>query len=263
MSSQYETIKSENLGQTALITFNRPDCYNAMNKLMKNEIVQAIKTANKDTKIRSIILTGEGKAFSSGQDLNDRTVKAEHGPVDLGKTLETEWNPLVNAIYNSPKPVIAAINGVVAGAGVSVALTCDMLICVPKAKFVSGFAQIGLAPDAGSGHIMVKHLGYQKAYEFFLMGTQLLAEELMDKGLVNQISEAPLDEAKKLAEKINALPPLSVSMIKRNLHYAQDVSRQDCIERETYTQRFLGNSQDYQEGVKAFFEKRPAKFEGK
>ena len=142
----FETIKSEIKDGTAIITINRPQVYNALNVQGKLDIIAGIKEANKDASVRSIVLTAEGKAFCSGQDLNDRTVDASKGAVDIGHTIETEWNPLIEAIRTSEKLVIGAINGVCAGAGLSVALACDMKIAPPGNRFISGFSQIGLAP---------------------------------------------------------------------------------------------------------------------
>ena len=261
MSFKY--LKIENDGATQIITINRPEVYNALNKDAKLEIIKAIKEANKNSDIRSIILTGEGKAFSSGQDLNDRTVDGSQGKVDLGHTLETEWNPLVNSIRESKKLVIGAINGVAAGAGLSVAMACDFLIAKPKCRFVSGFSQLGLAPDAGSSFTFVKALGYQKTLEFFLFNQPLYSEELKEVGMVNEISDSPLGSAKEMASKINLMAPLSLELIKTNLQKAMSLSFEESLERETSTQRFLGNSEDYQEGLKAFFEKRTPEFKGK
>jgi 2-(1,2-epoxy-1,2-dihydrophenyl)acetyl-CoA isomerase len=129
--SDFKFIKYEVDGNTAIITINRPEVYNALTLDAKFEIIEAIKLSNNDPSIRSIVLTGEGKAFCTGQDLNDRTIQGDKGPVDLGFTLETEWNPLINSLRNSNKIIIGAINGVCAGAGVSIALACDLLISKP------------------------------------------------------------------------------------------------------------------------------------
>ena len=164
---KFINYKEENL--TAIIEINRADVFNAMNVECKLEIIQAIKEANKNNNIRSIILTGAGKAFCSGQDLNDRNIQGKNGQIDLGHTLETEWLPLVNAIRDSKKIIIGAINGVCAGAGVSVAVACDLIIAKPNIKFVSAFSKLGLAPDAGSTYTFVRALGYQNALEFFAL----------------------------------------------------------------------------------------------
>ncbi|MFX3675613.1 MAG: enoyl-CoA hydratase/isomerase family protein [bacterium] len=261
MSTVFENIRFEEKGATALITINRPQVYNALTKAAKLEIVKAIREANKAPGLRSIVLAAEGKAFCTGQDLNDRTVQASSGEKpDLGNTLESEWNPLVNAIRNSKIPVIAAVQGVVAGAGVSVALACDLIVASPKVKFVSGFTRLGLTPDAGSSFVLGRALGHQKALEFFLLGEPLLSEDLHAAGLINTISDSPLDNALAWATKINGLSPKSTALVKRNLQKAYESTYDESIQTETAAQRYLGNSEEYQEGLKAFFEKREPKF---
>lgn len=256
----YSYLVVEKNANTFEIKINRPEVYNALNLDAKMEIIQAIREANKDDDVRSIILTAEGKAFCSGQDLNDRNVQGSK--VDLGHTLETEWNPLIQAIRTSKKLVIGAINGVAAGAGLSVAMACDFLVAQKGAKFVSGFSQLGLAPDAGSSFTFVKGLGYKKTLEFFLFNQPLFSEDLLEKGMINAVSDTPLEEARAMAAKINSMAPLSLELIKKNLQNAQEKDFQHMIELETSTQRFLGASNDYQEGLKAFFEKRRPEFSG-
>lgn len=258
----FETIKYETRGATAVITFTRPQVFNALNKLGKLEIIEALRLANADTSVRSVVMTGEGKAFCSGQDLNDRTVDARQGPVDIGHTLETEWNPLVDAIRSSDKLVIAAINGVCAGAGLSVALACDLKISLPGTRFIAGFTQIGLAPDAGLSHQLVRALGYSRALNFALRGKPLFAEDMAQLGLVNEVHAAPLERALELAEELNRLAPLSLKHTKKTFQAALDVDWKTNLETEKTAQRFLGFSQDYREGVTAFMEKRPPNFRG-
>lgn len=258
----FETILVTEAGPTYTITLNRPQVYNALNVTGKLEIIEAIKLANQKSEIRSIILTANGKAFCSGQDLNDRTVDARKGPVDIGHTLETEWNPLVNAIRNSQKPVIAAINGVCAGAGLSVVLACDIKIAAPAVRFIAGFTQIGLAPDAGLSSQLVGHLGYSRAYAFALRGKPLLSEEMAQFGLLNEVSEQFLEKAHEWATEINQLAPLSVQYTKQNFQAAQEVNWHEMLELEKTAQRKLGFSRDYREGVTAFMEKRKPQFIG-
>lgn len=258
----FETVKYEVKDGTAVITINRPQVYNALNVQGKLDIISGIREANKDASVRSIVLAAEGKAFCSGQDLNDRTVDASKGPVDIGHTIETEWNPLIEAIRTSDKLVIGAIQGVCAGAGLSVALACDMKIAAPGVRFISGFSQIGLAPDAGMSFMLVRQMGYTKALEFALLGKPLLSEQMLEYNFISKIAENPLEEALKLAQEINNLAPLSVKMVKKNLQYANEKELGDVLNREKYVQRFLGFSQDYKEGVSAFLEKRKPSFKG-
>jgi 2-(1,2-epoxy-1,2-dihydrophenyl)acetyl-CoA isomerase len=260
---EFKYIRSEVNDSTGIIIIDRPEVYNALNVAGKKEIIKAIKDFNKDSSIRSIVLTGEGKAFCSGQDLNDRSVNPKKGPIDIGHTLITEWNPLINAIRKSEKIIIAAVNGVCAGAGLSVVMACDMKVAKPKARFISGFTQIGLAPDAGMDHVLVRSMGYAKALEFCLLGKPLTSEQMQEYGLVNIVDEAYMDKALELASTINGLAPLSVKLVKKNLMHAQDHSFEDVLEREIGVQRFLGFSQDYREGVSAFMDKRSPNFEGK
>lgn len=258
----FETIKYEIKDGTAIITINRPQVYNALNVQGKLDIISGIREANKDSNVRSIVLTAEGKAFCSGQDLNDRTVDATKGPVDIGHTIETEWNPLIEAIRTSDKIIIGAINGVCAGAGLSVALACDLKIAPPGNRFISGFSQIGLAPDAGMSFMLVRQMGYTKALEFALLGKPLLSEAMLEYNFINKIVENPLEEALRLASEINVLAPLSVKMVKKNFQYANEKELGEVLGREKYVQRYLGFSQDYKEGVSAFLEKRKPQFKG-
>lgn len=249
--------------QTGIVIINRPEVYGALNKEAKKEVEDAINEFSHNSSIKSIILTSEGKAFCSGQDLNDRSVQTNEQKNDLGKTLETEWNPLVLSIKNSHKPVICALNGVAAGAGLSVALACDFIIAKPATKLVCGFTQLGLIPDAGITFTLTKALGYHHAMNFFLTNRPLLTDELFAKNIIFQITDNVLEESKKLAIKLNMLAPISVKNIKENLKNSQEKSYNEIMEREILSQRECGFSDDYQEGIKAFFEKRSPVFQGK
>lgn len=260
--SQFKFVIYKEENRTATITMNRPELYNALNADAKMEIVQAIREANKSSAVHSIVLTGAGKAFCTGQDLNDRSVQATNGTIDLGHTLQTEWNPLVTTIRDSKKIVIAAVNGVCAGAGISVAIACDLIVSKPAVKFVGAFSKLGLAPDAGSTYIFSRALGYQKTMEFFLMGEALTSEELHTAGLINALNEDVMAKALEYAMNINKLSPLSTDMIKKNIKASLDSNFNQSMERETHVQRFLGNSADYKEGLSAFLEKRQPNFTG-
>lgn len=263
MSNQFKFLNYSTEDRMAIIEINRPEVYNALNVDAKMEIIQAIRLANKDEQVSSIILTGNGKAFCTGQDLNDRSIQADSANgVDLGHTLETEWNPLINAIRDSKKIMIAAINGVCAGAGVSVALTCDLTITHKDTKFMGAFSKLGLAPDAGSTYIFTRAMGYHKTMEFFLLGEPLLGVELKERGLVNKLSENPLEDAKHYALQLASLAPLSMELIKKNVKNSFDMNFQESMQMEKAAQRFLGNSADYKEGLNAFLNKRKPLFKG-
>ena len=180
--------------------------------------------------------------------------------VDLGQVLEEEWNPLVTGIRGSGKIVVAAVGGTVAGAGLSVLAACDLVVAAPGVKFISGFSKLGLAPDAGSSSAFVKTLGHRKTLEFFLLGVPLTSEELLQSGFLNAVEEDPLGVARKMASAINDLSLESTALIKKNLQRALDVGYGESLENETRVQRYLGRSQDYREGLRAFFEKRKPVF---
>lgn len=255
-------IQQEINGQTATLTINRPEVYNALNRDAKLELTQAIR-ALASTPVRTILLTGAGKAFCTGQDLNDRTIQAGEKPADLSQTLKEEWVPLVQAIREAPQIVIAVVNGVAAGAGVSIALAADFMVAHTSVRFVSSFAKIGLVPDAGSTFALTRALGPKRTMEFFLLRDGLSAQELHELGLIKEVSYEPLKDAQEMSQKINGLAPLSVAKIKQHVQAAQELSYNECLELEIRAQGELGQSADYQEGLKAFFEKRTPQFHGR
>ena len=256
----YELIEVENNEGICTITINRPDVYNALNRQSKLEMIEAIERASLDEQTRALVITAKGKAFCSGQDLNDRANSSEKK--DLGETLKTEWNPLVNAIRNCPKVVIAALNGVTAGAGISVAMACDLVIAPKGIRFVSGFTKLGLVPDAGSTSTFTHALGPKRAMEFFLFNAPLMSEEMKELGLVNAIDDKPMELATQWASQIAAMAPLSIAHLKKNIQKAGHMSFSDSMENETTSQCFLGQTEDFNEGVQSFFEKRTPVFRG-
>jgi 2-(1,2-epoxy-1,2-dihydrophenyl)acetyl-CoA isomerase len=258
-------IQVEMKQQVLCLRINRQEVYNALHKQSKGELQYMIEWANaQGDSFRAIVIGAIGKAFCTGQDLNDRTSTAgSEGRVDLGNTLNTEWNPLVKAIHDSRIPVIAAVQGVTAGAGISVALACDLIVAAPGIKFVSGFAKIGLCPDAGSTKSLSTLLGKKRAYEFFVFNQPLMSEELQSMGVINKLVSDPWQTALEMAQLLTQMAPLSVQLIKKNIQQASNKDWHEMLLVEVEAQRRLGHSQDYQEGVKAFFEKRPPRFAGK
>ena len=254
---------SEILAQTfehnLVITINREKVYNALNKSSKLLLAKTINDAQLNNEIRAIIITGSGKAFCTGQDLNDRS---GGGEIDFKKTLEEEWNPIINAIRSSKKLVIASVNGVAAGAGLSIALACDMVLSKPKVKFVGGFCKLGLIPDAGSTFQMVHSLGYKRTVEFFTFNQPIFSEELEQVGLINKIVDAPMESALSMGKMIASMPPLALDQLKQNLQKALEGTFESNLENEVKAQTYLGTTNDYKEGVLSFLEKRPPNFVG-
>ena len=255
----YEYIEYGEEGTTATITLNRPKVYNALNRAAKREVLRALRRAGASADVRGIVLSANGKAFCTGQDLGDPGVQGDGA--DLGRVLEEEWNPLVTGIRDSPKIVVAAVGATVAGAGLSVIAACDLVVAAPGVKFISGFSKIGLAPDAGSSSAFARTLGYRRSLEFFLLGRPLTSEELLRGGFVNAVEEEPLRAARKIAEEVGRLPVESVQLIKRNLQRAMDTDFGESLENETRVQRYLGRTDDYREGLRAFLEKREPNFD--
>ncbi len=257
----YQYLSLEDSGPTRTISIDRPEVYGALNRTAKEEIVMALEEAQGDAPVRTVILASRGKAFCSGQDLNDR--HPDTSPTDLGRTLEEEWNPLVQSIRRCRLPVIAAVGGVCAGAGLSVVLACDFIVSRPGIRFVSGFAALGLVPDAGSSYTLAHALGYHQSLRFFTGQQNLVAEDLHRTGVIANLSENPLEAAAELANSLNRMAPLALTQTKQNLQAAMEESFAQSLQREVVAQRRLGQTHDHREGLAAFFEKRSPQFRGK
>lgn len=266
---KYRTERgSEEMGRdVAIIGINRPQSYNALDREAKLELIGAIGDAASDDSVGAIVITGEGRAFCSGQDLGDPLVDpliaGNASKVNLKTVLKEEWVPLVNAVRDCPKITIAAVGGACAGAGLSLALACDLVVSTSDSKFVSGFSKIGLVPDAGLTFTMVRHLGRYRALEFFLSNTPLKGEELKAAGLVYKTGDDCLSLSISLGKEICAMAPMAVTAIKQNVRHAEDHKYQKSVAREVKSQSTLGKSSDYLEGVAAFKEKRSPTFTGK
>jgi 2-(1,2-epoxy-1,2-dihydrophenyl)acetyl-CoA isomerase len=244
----------------ATLTLNRPEALNALNTQLRRELLAAIKTAVRDDGTRSVVITGAGRGFCAGADL--RGGRSER---DLRTVLIGEYNPLIQAIRNLPKPVVAAVNGVAAGAGVSLALAADVVVASEEARFVPAFSRIGLVPDSGLARVLVRAIGRHRAFEILMGERQLGADEARDLGLVaavvpaDRLAEAAAELARRLAEG----PTAAIGLTKRLLNAAEDATLPDALEAEAALQDLAGRTDDHAEGVAAFGEKRDPRFSGR
>ena len=258
---EYETIGLETRGAIARITLNRPDRLNSFTAQMHEELRDALANLGH---ARVVVLTGAGRAFCAGQDLNDRAV-APGEAVDLGDTVEQSWNPLVRTLAGLPQPVIARVNGVAAGAGANIALACDIVVAAKSAKFIQSFSAIGLIPDSGGTWVLPRLVGQARALGLALTGEPLPADKAAEWGLIwKAVDDEALDaEVDALAGKLASLPPLGLAATKELIRSSWQYSLGEELERQAGVMRRLGFTQDYREGVAAFLEKRQATFTGR
>ena len=257
----YETILLDQSDGVTRITLNRPDRLNSFTRAMHGELQAALDEA-KDARV--IVLTGAGRGFCAGQDLNDRAV-APGETVDLGETVEERWNPLIRRLATMSQPVIARVNGVAAGAGANIAFACDIVIAVKEAKFIQSFSALGLIPDSGGSWHLPRLVGQARALGLALTGEPITGEQAADWGLIWKAVDGEwLDsETDSLAAKLAALPPLGLAAIKSIIRSTGERTLDQELDLQRDEMRRLGFTEDYREGVAAFLEKRPAKFVGR
>ncbi len=256
-----DTIARDFASGVLTLTLNRPDALNSFNIEMKEALLAALKDAGRDRAVRVVVLTGAGRAFSAGQDLKERQ---QPGIGDLGTELRLRYNPIILAIRRLEKPIIGAINGVAAGAGISVALACDIRIASESASFIEVFGRVGLVPDTGSSWFLPRLVGYARAAEMSFTTEPVDAATAERIGLVNRVVPADrlADEVNALAMKLAQSAPLAMALAKRALNRAMETGLESTLEFEAQLQAIAGRSKDYTEGVAAFVEKRPPKFTG-
>lgn len=256
-----DTVNYEQHGQVAVISLNRPDSLNGFTSELCNDLLSSFEKADRDESVRAIVFTGEGRAFSAGADLKqgfvgDRTTKGK---------LQYEYRPILSAIAQTPKPVIAAVPGFAAGIGLSFALHSDLLVMADDSFILSPFTTIALLPDGGANWLLVKQLGYHRAFQLSIESERLSAERCVDLGIANRtVPTAELRTATVAwAEELCNRAPLSLAATKKVMRHALDNDWASCFDMEAELQEQLRGTVDAKEGVTAFFEKRAPEFKGK
>jgi 2-(1,2-epoxy-1,2-dihydrophenyl)acetyl-CoA isomerase len=256
-----ELIISINNGVCEL-KLNRPEVFNSFNKTMALQLQKALDDCEKDDSIRAIIITGEGKAFCAGQDLAEAT--DPNGP-ELQSIVKDHYNPIIERIRNIEKPVIAAVNGVAAGAGANIALACDITIAKKSASFIQAFSKIGLIPDSGGTFFLPRTIGSQKALALMMTGDKITADQADQMNMIYKSveDETFLEEVSAFANQLAQMPTKGLGLTKKavNLSFTNTLTQQLAVEEELQT--IAGQTHDFNEGVQAFLEKRKPVFTGK
>ncbi|HKK97592.1 MAG TPA: enoyl-CoA hydratase-related protein [Marivita sp.] len=256
----YDTITYDITDDIATVTLNRADVMNALNTQMRAEITDAVRDAGKNARV--VVLTGAGKAFCSGQDLGDRANAAN---LDLERTLRDEYVPMLRAIFDSPIPTISAVNGAAAGAGANLALAADVVIATESAFFLQAFTRIGLIPDAGGTYYLPRQMGLAKAMGAALFADKITARQADDWGMIwEAVPDAAFDEHwKSRAAHLAKGPTAAYQRVKQSIRASFDNDLEAQLALEAKLQGQCGQTRDFKEGVVAFLEKRPAKYEGR
>ncbi len=245
----------------ALVQMNRPETYNAMNRNMASELLATLQEMDRRRDVRAILLTGVGKAFCSGQDLSDIEDVSD---VPFAEIIERQYNPLVELLASMQTPIVAYVNGVAAGAGANIAHLCDIVVAHSSASFIQAFSKIGLIPDTGGTWYLPRIVGYQRALAMMMTGDKISAQQAMEYGMVYQIYEGDeaLQEAIDLVTRLAQMPTLALVETKKLLLKSYSNTLEEQLIDEKKSQETLGKTQDFQEGVNAFIEKRSPDFKG-
>lgn len=261
----YETIEYCAETGVAFLTLNRPQALNSFNEQMHDEVRDALEQAERDNDVRCILLTGRGRGFCAGQDLSDRNVLPSAKPPDLGNSIEERYNPLIRKLKSLEIPVVCAVNGVAAGAGANIALACDVVLAARSASFIQAFCKIGLLPDSGGTWYLPRVVGHARAMALALLGDTIAAEEAAAWGMIWRVvdDEKLFGEALTLARRLAIQPTKGLALIKQAINASWDNSLDTQLDLERDLQQVAGRTDDYQEGVAAFKEKRQPHFQGR
>lgn len=257
-----EEIRIEKLNGVARIILNRPKVFNSFNQSMAFALHTALDDCQVDDSVRCVVLTGEGKAFCAGQDLQE--VTDPEGP-ELTSIVRDHYNPIIEKIRGLNKPVIAAVNGVAAGAGANIALCCDVTVASASASFIQAFSKIGLIPDSGGTYFLPRLIGFQRASAFMMLADKVSAEEAAAMGMIYKVfsDDRYAEEVERLAQKLASMPTQGLAYTKKALNHSMTNSLSTQLSLEEQLQTKAGGTDDYKEGVQAFLDKRKPTFKGK
>ncbi|MEO9485788.1 MAG: enoyl-CoA hydratase-related protein [Ekhidna sp.] len=252
------TTKKDNLG---ILTFNRPDVFNSFNKELALAVQEALDAYANDPEVRAIMLTGNGKAFCAGQDLQEAI--ADNG-LEIEQIVDEHYNPIIKQLRSIEKPIIAAVNGVAAGAGANIALACDVVVATESASFIQAFSKIGLVPDSGGTFTLPRIIGFGKASALMMLGDKVSATEAERIGMIYKVvsDEAFINEAEGIAQKLAKMPTKGLAYTKHLLNQSFISNLDQQLELEKEWQFKATETHDYKEGVNAFIEKRKPEFKG-
>ncbi len=256
-----DSILFKEQDNVAIITLNRPEKFNAFNRAMALKLQEVLKECDHE-RIRCVLITGSGKAFSAGQDLGEVTGESA---IDFNKILSEHYNPVIRLIRTLEKPVVAAVNGIAAGAGANIALCCDVVVAASSASFLQAFSKIGLIPDSSGTYFLPRLIGFQKASALMMLGEKISANEAEKLGMIYKALDDQdfQDAALKIAIQLASMPTRGLALTKRALNDSMSATLEQQLAKEDELQALASKTYDYNEGVNAFIQKRNPEFKGK